>query len=123
MTILRLIVIPLVIAVLLVACSPSGELSIAEVTLNTPESAQDIPTPTDKPVATATEPITQAPTETIAPTETATTASSPTPNPTATPEEISATSDTCLGCHMDKERLIETAAPEEKAPSESSGVG
>jgi hypothetical protein len=32
-------------------------------------------------------------------------------------------SDTCLGCHMDKERLIETAAPEEKTPSESSGVG
>ena len=47
----------------------------------------------------------------------------PTTEPTQTPEVIASVSDECLACHMDKEMLIETAAPEEKAPSESSGVG
>jgi hypothetical protein len=47
----------------------------------------------------------------------------PTTAPTQTPEMVASVSDECLACHMDKETLIETAAPEEKAPSESSGVG
>jgi hypothetical protein len=47
----------------------------------------------------------------------------PTTAPTETPEIVASVSDECLACHMDKETLIETAAPEEKAPSESSGVG
>ncbi len=123
MTKLRLIVIPLVVAVLLAACSPTDEPEGAGASLNTPEAIQDIPTPTDEPMEMATATITEAPTETTAPTETATSVPSSTPIPTATPEEIASVSDTCLDCHMDKERLIETGAPEEKAPSESSGVG
>jgi hypothetical protein len=47
----------------------------------------------------------------------------PTTAPTETPEIIASVSGACLACHMDKEMLMETAAPEEKAPSESSGVG
>ncbi len=47
----------------------------------------------------------------------------PTPSPTESPEMVASVSDECLACHMDKDKLVETAAPEEKAPSESSGVG
>ncbi len=31
--------------------------------------------------------------------------------------------DYCVSCHTDKDALIQTAKPEEKAPSESEGVG
>lgn len=31
--------------------------------------------------------------------------------------------DYCVSCHTDKNALIQTAKPEEKAPSESEGVG
>lgn len=52
----------------------------------------------------------------------------PTAAPTVEPTEVvvaeDLSEDSCLDCHRDKERLIETAAPEEEAPpSESSGVG
>jgi hypothetical protein len=43
------------------------------------------------------------------------------PTPQAAPE---AEMDECLSCHSDKDRLIETAKPdEESAESESKGVG
>jgi PBP1b-binding outer membrane lipoprotein LpoB len=121
MTKLRLIVLSLAIAFILGACSPSGEPSDEDASQNTVEVAQEVPTNTAEP--TATETSTAVPTETAAPTETATVAPSPTPVPSPTPEEIVASTDACLNCHLDKEQLIETAAPEEKAPSESSGVG
>jgi len=53
--------------------------------------------------------------------------STPTPVPTATvaPEAVTpaVAVNYCLECHSDKEALIQTAKPEEKAPSESEGVG
>ncbi|WP_322506899.1 hypothetical protein [Anaerolinea sp.] len=42
----------------------------------------------------------------------------PTAIPTPTPKV-----DTCLECHTDKDRLIDTAKPEEKVVSESEGAG
>ncbi len=59
------------------------------------------------------EEVTPKPTATIA----------PTPIPTETSEIVASSTDQCLACHMDQEKLMETAAPEEQAPSESSGVG
>jgi len=123
MTKLRLIVLSLLIVFFLAACSPDGDSPEEEVNLNTSELAQEVPTTAIEPTGTATETLVPTPTETIAPTEIATVAPTPTPVPSATPEEILAVADACLGCHMDKEHLIETSAPEEKAPSESSGVG
>ena len=72
---------------------------------------------TDLPTATV-EPTSEPPTA-VPPTEALPTEAPPTTAPTATSEPA----DQCLACHTDKESLIETAAPEEKAPSESSGVG
>jgi len=68
-----------------------------------------------------TEAVETAATETRVPEPTA--SAVPTTAPTQTPEMVASVSDECLACHIDKELLIETAAPEEKAPSESSGVG
>jgi len=39
--------------------------------------------------------------------------------PTDTPEVI----DECLACHKDKQRLIDTAKPEEEVVSENEGAG
>lgn len=54
-----------------------------------------------------------APTPTIVPTPTL-------PEAVFTPQR---SVDYCVTCHTDREALIQTAEPEEKAPNESEGVG
>ena len=47
----------------------------------------------------------------------------PTPTLPATVYTPQSSVDYCVSCHTDKNALIQTAKPEEKAPSESEGVG
>jgi hypothetical protein len=103
----------LIVAVFLAACGAEESPAPTEQAAAPEVVAEETATSSPEPTATATE--TPTPTETVAPT--------PTTEPTATAEVVAETSDECLACHSDKEQLIETAAPEEKVPSESSGVG
>jgi hypothetical protein len=94
----------------------------------------EAPAPTEAAVSAPTAVVEEATTATLAPPEptatateepapTETTAPTPTTEPTPTEEAIAEVADQCLACHSDKEQLINTAAPEEIIPSESSGVG
>ena len=118
-------IIVLVVAFLLIgACSAAEEepSAIVSQVLSTPTAALQEPAVNAGTAAHRwTEKVEVAATETQVPEPTA--SAVPTTAPTETPEIVASVSDECLACHMDKETLIETAAPEEKAPSESSGVG
>jgi hypothetical protein len=111
------------VILLLVSCAPGeesdleGDQGIAEAPSDDPEAAEPPVTDTSKPTSTSV----PAATDTAVPTAAPTVAPSATPTsePTFTPEPA----DQCLACHTDMEKLVDTAAPEEKAPSESSGVG
>lgn len=103
----------MIVSLILAACSEEATPAPTEQPVAAAqERATNTPLPAE-PTATATEP--PALTETVAPTATG--------EPTATAEVVAEVTDQCLACHGDKEQLIETAAPEEEAPSESSGVG
>lgn len=104
-----------IVATVLVACGgEEAPVATQQPLASAPTvGAQEFATNTPEPTAVATDP--PAPTETSAPT--------PTAEPTPTEEVVAEISDHCLACHSDKEQLVDTAAPEEKVPSESSGVG
>lgn len=113
---LLIVVVLALLVSFLAACSPEAE-PVADVTAAPVEDVAETtaPTATALPTETAIPPTnTPEPTNTPAPTET--------PAPTATAEMVA---EACVSCHVDKDQLIDTAAPveEEKEPSESSGVG
>ena len=89
------------------------------------QAVASAPTATVEEAATDTpEPVEPMPTDTKAlPTATATLELTATMEPRPTEKAVVEVVDACLACHSDKDQLIETAAPEEKVPSESSGVG
>jgi len=104
------------------------EQETAPPTLEATPLTLEATVPTEEPSAVAStdtpKPVDPSPTpEPVEPTATA----EPTVEPTeAAPTEVAMVEfegDECLTCHADKERLIETAALVEEAPSESSGVG
>ena len=119
------ILIVLIMALLLISACSADEAAtptvVAEVQ-SSPTSAPQEPAVTPGTAAHKwTEEVEAAATETQVPEPTETAV--PTTAPTEPPEVVVTVSDECLACHMDQEKLTETAAPEEKAPSESSGVG
>jgi hypothetical protein len=108
----------------LIGCESDPAQTPAEISLVDETTAQS-PAPTSAVQGTISHRWSEATptveTEQVTPEPTATT--EPTPIPTETSEIVASSSDECLACHMDQEQLMQTAAPEEKAPSESSGVG
>ena len=88
---------------MLTACSPADPTPEASV----PEPAVVAASPTTAPSATS------VPTETTVP-------ATPTDVPTPTEEPVA---DQCVACHIDKEQLVDTAAPVVVVESESEGEG
>ena len=115
----KYLVLTFVVAMVLAGCgqeepsTPTEQSAASAPTAIVDQAATDTPEPAE-PTATATQ-APPTPTETLVPTATL--------EPTPTEEMVAEIADACLACHSDKDQLIETAAPEEKVPSESSGVG
>jgi len=77
------------------------------------------PTLVGEPETTQTEMATLTETPTAAPTEIALNPDPEEVQSDPTPEVV----DECLNCHIDKQRLIDTAKPEEEVVSENEGEG
>ena len=129
----RLLLLISILTALLVACGGAEEttpptLEVTPPTLEATPPTLEATVPTEEPsaVASTDTPKSVDPSPTPEPVEPTATAE-PTVEPTeAAPTEVAMVEfegDECLTCHADKERLIETAALVEEAPSESSGVG
>lgn len=115
---------PIALAACTASSEPAAEISptMAAAPAAETEAAAQLPTsePTEAPVEpTATSEV-EEPTLTPAPPALVPTADAGDSQETA----VAASVDHCLACHMDKAQVIASAAPpEEKPPSESSGVG
>ena len=115
---------------LVAACSSTGELEPTAVfnQSDTPPRATQLAQIVEQAV-TQIEVAEPTATNTAVPTNAPPTAPSeatavPEPTKEPTPEPIEIVMDNCMTCHNDKEKLIQTADPEEeKEPGESSGVG
>ena len=104
MRILKVLILCGICLVVFTACQSAAEPMATP--LQTEETSEVVPpTPTDAPPPTPSE----VPTE---PAEEA-----------AVVGEVDQPVDECQECHIDKERLIDTAKPEEDVESESSGEG
>lgn len=106
-----------ILALSSVACSQSYDVTTLEgpaTIVTSPDDISETDSPLTPELTTSDEAM---PSETLAPPAALTLI------PTITPQIAAVVSDECLNCHSDKDRLIETSATVEVAPSESSGVG
>jgi outer membrane biosynthesis protein TonB len=122
----RLLLLISILTALLIACGGAEETTPPTLEVTPPTLEATVPTEEPSAVASTDTPKPVDPSPTPEPVE-PTASAEPTFEPTeAAPTEVAMVAfegDECLTCHADKERLIETAALVEEAPSESSGVG